>query len=92
MGNCSPKTFHYESPPRPDGAWYVDGPSILPEPLESEYMKRPEYQPIWLRPLPAWLEPLKPLNDLSESQETESQDSSQEIKPFRGKLAPLKLF
>ena len=85
MGNCSPKTFHYESPPRPD-IWYIDGQSILPEPLEIEYKPRPLYQPIWLRPLPDYLEPLKPLKD---SQDL-SQDS-QEIKPFRGKLAPLKL-
>ena len=82
MGNCSPKSFH-EPPPAPvDGVWYVDGPSI-PEPLESEYMKRCDYEPIWVRPLPAWLEPLKPLN--------EPPPLNEEIKPFRGKLAPLKL-
>jgi len=88
MGNCSPKTFHYESPPRPD-AWYVDGPSILPEPLETEYMKRPEYEPIWLRPLPDYLEPLKPLKD-SGSQDLSQDLSSPQVK-FKGKLAPLKL-
>ena len=81
MGNCSPKTFNYEPPTPVDGVWYVDGPSI-PEPLEREYMKRSEYEPIWIRPLPAWLEPpLKPLDP----------PLNQEIKPFRGKLAPLKL-
>ena len=97
MGNCSPKTFHYESPPRPD-AWYIDGPSILPEPLETEYMKRPEYEPIWLRPLPDYLEPLKPLSqDLSSdlsgqdfSCQDSGKDSGTQVK-FTGKLAPLKL-
>ena len=97
MGNCSPKTFHYESPPRPD-AWYIDGPSILPEPLETEYMKRPEYKPIWLRPLPDYLEPLKPLSqglsDLS-GQDLSTKDSGQDLSgtqvKFTGKLAPLKL-
>ena len=82
MGNCSPKTLEYESPPGND-VWYIDRPSILPEPLETEYMKRPEYEPIWLRPLPASLEPLKPLN---ESKELEFPQEK-----FKGKLAPLKL-
>lgn len=86
MGNCSPKTFHYDPPPIPvDGVWYVDGPSIIPEPLERQYIKRTEYKPIWLRPLPSQFESLKPSSELS------CLHDLHEITPFRGKLAPLKL-
>ena len=79
MGNCSPKTFHMPEPALHDwpSAWPTDGPSILPEPLETEYTRKPVYEPIWVRPMPRDLEPLKPLK---------------EITPFKGKLAPLKLF
>jgi hypothetical protein len=86
MGNCSPKTFHYESPPGTppvDCVWFIDGPTIIPEPLEREYRPRPNYEPIWLRALPEDLEPLRPLK--------KSEAFTQE-KPFKGKLAPLKLF
>ena len=87
MGNCSPKKFHYGPPPTLiDGVWYIDGPSILPEPLERHYIKRPEYVSIWMRPLPSWIEPLKPSNEFSYSQDLHK------ITPFTGKLAPLKLF
>ena len=83
MGNCSPKTFHMPEidPIDSFGAWPTEGPSILPEPLEAEYTRKPLYEPIWMRPMPPDLEPLKPLK----------QEFTQDT-PFKGKLAPLKLF
>jgi hypothetical protein len=95
MGNCSPKTFQIDvdevdalaafdpldeqNLTSLNVVWSVDGPSILPEPLEAEYTRKPLYEPIWVRPIPPDLEPLKPLDFKG-------------ITPFKGKLAPLKLF
>jgi hypothetical protein len=95
MGNCSPKTFQNDESnafavypfdgldeqnlTSLNAVWSVDEP-ILPEPLEAEYKHKPLYEPIWERPMPPDIEPLKPLN------------FPKDITPFKGKLAPLKLF
>ena len=94
MGNCSPKPFQIDVDAFDEFdeldeqnltslnvVWSVDGPSILPEPLEAEYTRKPLYEPIWVRPMPPDLEPLKPLKECPK-----------DITPFKGKLAPLKLF